>query len=211
MAPKRSAPVDRRISCASDPPRLVCLQTARTTRKNKLIQCVTSQPGARPPLNFVDAMLAGLARDGGLYVPKTWPRARCQDIAAFAGRPYAEVAVEVIRPFVGGSIADADLAAHGAARPTARSAIRRSRRWCNSAPMFVLELFHGPTLAFKDLAMQLLARLMDHVLRARRAHHHRVRHLGRYRRRRGRGLPRPRQVDSWCCSRTAASPRCSGA
>ena len=62
-----------------------------------------------PPLGFIDVTLTGLARDGGLYVPETWPRVSSEAIAGFAGRPYAEVAVEVIRPFVGNTISEADL------------------------------------------------------------------------------------------------------
>jgi threonine synthase len=120
-----------------------------------------------PPLGFVEATLAGLARDGGLYVPAAWPRLDADMIAGFAGRPYAEVAVDVIRPFVGDTIPDCDLA-----RMT-REAYGRFRHPA-VAPLvqfgvsdFVLELFHGPTLAFKDLAMQLLARVMDEALAAR--------------------------------------------
>src|SRR5256885_13545642 len=112
-------------------------------------------------------MLAGLARDGGLYVPAAWPQLDPQAIARFAGRPYADVAVEVIRPFVGDAIPDADLArmtreAYGTFRHPAVAPLTQL-----GANDFVLELFHGPTLAFKDLAMQLLGRLMDHVLIAR--------------------------------------------
>jgi threonine synthase len=112
-------------------------------------------------------MLAGLARDGGLYVPAAWPQLDPQAIARFAGRPYADVALEVIRPFVGDAIPDADLArmtreAYGTFRHPAVAPLTQL-----GANDFVLELFHGPTLAFKDLAMQLLGRLMDHVLIAR--------------------------------------------
>jgi threonine synthase len=126
-----------------------------------------STRGEAPALDFVEVMLAGLARDGGLYVPETWPSLDAKIIAGFAGRPYAEVAVEVIKPFVGGTIADADLArmareAYGTFRQPAVAPL------VELVPgLFVLEQFHGPTLAFKDLAMQLLARLMDHVLQAR--------------------------------------------
>jgi threonine synthase len=69
-----------------------------------------STRGEAPPLGFAEVMLAGLARDGGLYVPQSWPRLEPAAIAAFAGRPYAEVAVEIIRLFVGDAIAEADLA-----------------------------------------------------------------------------------------------------
>jgi threonine synthase len=126
-----------------------------------------STRGEAPPLGFVEVMLAGLARDGGLYVPETWPQLSEQKIADFAGRPYAEVAVEVIRPFVGDAVPEADLArmtreAYDTFRHPATVPLRQI-----GPNAFVLELFHGPTLAFKDLAMQLLARLMDHALKTR--------------------------------------------
>jgi len=126
-----------------------------------------STRGTAPALDFVEVMLAGLARDGGLYVPDAWPSLDRETIAGFAGKPYVEVAVEVIKPFVGASIAEADLArmareAYGTFRHPAVAPL------IQLAPsLFVLELFHGPTLAFKDLALQLLARLMDHVLHSR--------------------------------------------
>src|SRR5215468_5611592 len=120
-----------------------------------------------PPLGFVDVTLAGLARDGGLYVPAAWPQLDVETIAGFAGRPYAEVATEVVRPFVGDAIAEQDLArltreAYGSFRHPAVAPLVQS-----GVSDFILELFHGPTLAFKDLAMQLLSRLMDEVLTAR--------------------------------------------
>lgn len=123
-----------------------------------------STRGEAPRLGFCDVMLTGLARDGGLYVPEVWPQLSPETIAGFFGRPYWEVAVEVIRPFVAGEISEADLGRmaneayatfrHPAVVPLNQIAPDR----------FVLELFHGPTLAFKDVAMQLLSRLMDHVL-----------------------------------------------
>ena len=126
-----------------------------------------STRGEAAPLDFVEVMLAGLARDGGLYVPESWPALARETIAGFAGKPYAEVAVDVIRPFVGGSITDADLArmvreAYGGFRHPATAPLVQL-----DSSLFVLELFHGPTLAFKDLAMQLVARLMDHALHQR--------------------------------------------
>jgi len=126
-----------------------------------------STRGEAPPLGFIDVTLAGLARDGGLYVPEVWPQLTPETIATFAGRPYAEVAVEVIRPFVGDAIAEAELQrlareAYGTFRHPAVVPIAQF-----GPSTFLLELFHGPTLAFKDVAMQLLARLMDHALAAR--------------------------------------------
>ncbi len=127
-----------------------------------------STRGEAPPLGFAEVMLAGLARDGGLYVPQSWPRIGPQTIVSFAGRPYAEVAVEVMRKFVDDSIGEADLArmareAYGTFRHPAVVPLTQL-----DANTYALELFHGPTLAFKDVAMQLLARLMDHALSARR-------------------------------------------
>jgi threonine synthase len=109
-------------------------------------------------------MLTGLARDGGLYVPEIWPQLAPDTIASFFGKPYWEVAVDVIRPFAGGEISDADLGrmaneAYATFRHPAVVPLKQM------APhLFMLELFHGPTLAFKDVAMQLISRLMDHVL-----------------------------------------------
>src|SRR5262245_38938850 len=126
-----------------------------------------STRGEAPTLDFVEATLAGLARDGGLYVPASWPKLGEGTIARFAGRPYAEVAVDVIRPFVGDAVPESELArmtreAYGGFRhPTVAPLVQFG------VSDFVLELFHGPTLAFKDLAMQLLGRLMDHALAAR--------------------------------------------
>jgi threonine synthase len=126
-----------------------------------------STRGEAPALGFIDVTLAGLARDGGLYVPDSWPVLSREQIAALAGRPYAEVACEIVRPFVGGMVAEADLArmahdAYGTFRHPAVAPLAQL-----SPGTFVLELFHGPTLAFKDLAMQFLSRLMDHALRQR--------------------------------------------
>src|SRR4029078_12999112 len=126
-----------------------------------------STRGEAAPLDFVEVMLAGLARDGGLYVPETWPALSRATIEGFAGKPYAEVAVAVVRPCVGDGIAEADLArmareAYGSFRHPAVAPLTQL-----DPSLFVLELFHGPTLAFKDLAMQFVARLMDHVLHQR--------------------------------------------
>lgn len=126
-----------------------------------------STRGQAPILNFDDVILAGLARDGGLYLPQTWPKLTPDQIAGFAGRPFHEIAVDVIAPFTSGTISRADLTAmardaysqfgHSAVTPLVQT----------GPNTFVLELFHGPTLAFKDVAMQLLARMMDHVLEKR--------------------------------------------
>ena len=126
-----------------------------------------STRGEAPPLGFAEAMLAGLARDGGLYVPESWPRIAPKTIASFAGRPYAEVATEIIRCFTGDAVSNTDLArmvreAYATFRHPAVAPLVQL-----GAATFILELHHGPTLAFKDLAMQLLSRLMDHVLAAR--------------------------------------------
>ncbi len=124
-----------------------------------------STRGLAPTLGFDDVLLAGLARDGGLYVPEHWPRLELDEIAAFAGRPFSEVAADIIRRFAGGTIAHDEFSAmaHDAYAAFGHPAVAPLVQI--GPDLWVLELFHGPTLAFKDVAMQLLARLMDHVLR----------------------------------------------
>lgn len=126
-----------------------------------------STRGEAPALSFSDALLAGLARDGGLYVPQTLPRLPTAEIAALAGLPYAKVARRVIGPLADGDVAPEALAemidqAYATFRHPAVCPLTQL-----GDNLFVLELFHGPTLAFKDVAMQLLGRLMNHVLRLR--------------------------------------------
>ncbi len=123
-----------------------------------------STRGNAPRLDFSDVLLTGLARDGGLYVPEQWPRLSSAQIADFAGKPYGDVAFDVLTPFVGDCIGRADLKrmigqAYGTFRHPAVTPLVQT-----GSNEFVLELFHGPTLAFKDVAMQLLGLLMDHVL-----------------------------------------------
>ena len=127
------------------------------------MQFVSTRGGAVVP-GFSDAVLAGLASDGGLYVPENWPQITPTQIAAYANRPYAEVAFDIIRRFVDGEIADAEL-------KRIIDEAYATFRHASVAPLveiepghFVLELFHGPTLAFKDVAMQFLGRVMDHIL-----------------------------------------------
>ena len=123
-----------------------------------------STRGQAPALSFAEAMLTGLARDGGLYVPETVPQMSAADIRALHGLSYEETAFRVMRPFVGDSFSDDvfhDLIAsayanfdHGARAPLVQLAPGH----------FLLELFHGPTLAFKDFAMQLIGQLFEHEL-----------------------------------------------
>ncbi|MFN3282556.1 MAG: threonine synthase, partial [Tabrizicola sp.] len=123
-----------------------------------------STRGAAPVLGFGEAMMTGLARDGGLYVPETVPVLSKAEIAALAGAPYEEVAFKVMRPYLGGFFADDEF----------RDLIARAYQGFHHAaraPMvqlgsnhFLLELFHGPTLAFKDFAMQLIGQMMQAAL-----------------------------------------------
>jgi len=128
-----------------------------------------STRGEAPALGFADALLTGLARDGGLYLPEAWPALTAETIRGFAGQPYAEVAKAVLGPLVDGDIPEA---AFGGMIDEAYASFRHAAV-CPLTQigdnLFVLELFHGPTLAFKDVAMQLLGRLMDHVLKSRGA------------------------------------------
>ncbi|MCK5749810.1 MAG: threonine synthase, partial [Oricola sp.] len=118
-----------------------------------------STRGQAPALGFCDTMLAGLASDGGLYVPETWPQFSAADIRALRGKSYEDIAVSVMWPFVEGEI---DRAVFEAIVREAYASFRHEAV-CplvqTGANEFVLELFHGPTLAFKDVAMQLIGRL----------------------------------------------------
>ncbi|MCK5894654.1 MAG: threonine synthase [Endozoicomonadaceae bacterium] len=123
-----------------------------------------STRGTAPVLDFESVLLAGLASDGGLYVPEQLPQFIPEQITKFAGLSYAGLAFEIMAPFVGGTIPDNTLRAiidetyagfrHSAVAPLIQIG---SNEW-------VMELFHGPTLAFKDFALQLLGRLLDHCL-----------------------------------------------
>ncbi len=123
-----------------------------------------STRGQAPELTFEEAMLTGLARDGGLYVPETIPSFSVDDIAAMANLPYEEIAYRVMRPFVGDSFDDATFRA---IIDRAYAGFKHDAR----APLvqlneghFLMELFHGPTLAFKDFAMQLIGQLFQEAL-----------------------------------------------
>ncbi len=123
-----------------------------------------STRGAAPALAFDDVLLAGLARDGGLYVPEAWPTLTADDYRAFARADYAETVTRVMAPFVDGAIAEDDLAAlvRDAYRDFAHSAVVPLKQL--GPNQWLMELFHGPTLAFKDLALQVVGRMFDHVL-----------------------------------------------
>ncbi|RKF20988.1 threonine synthase [Altericroceibacterium spongiae] len=123
-----------------------------------------STRGSAPALDFEGVTLAGLASDGGLYVPREWPRFSAEDIAAFRGLPYAELATRVMWPFVKGSLSEDRLRAlcESAYGSFAHDAVTPLTQFTEQH--WLLELFHGPTLAFKDVALQLLGRLFEEFL-----------------------------------------------
>ncbi|MBL4806297.1 MAG: threonine synthase [Rhodobacteraceae bacterium] len=126
-----------------------------------------STRGQAPELSFEDAMLSGLARDGGLYVPSEWPQMSHDDIAALAGLSYEDAAFRIMKPFVGDTYSDDEF----------RGIIKRAYagfRHPARVPLvqigpndFLLELHHGPTLAFKDVAMQLIGQMFETTLKKR--------------------------------------------
>ena len=123
-----------------------------------------STRGQAPALTFEEAMLTGLARDGGLYVPETIPTLSKDEIAALHGASYEQTAYTVMRPFIGDTFSDAEFRAiidraYAGFTHTARAPM------VQLAPgHFLLELFHGPTLAFKDFAMQLIGQMFQTAL-----------------------------------------------
>ncbi len=126
-----------------------------------------STRGQAPVLGFSDVLLAGLATDGGLYVPEEWPRFSVKELDEFSQLDYSQLALRIIKPFIGNEIVDDDLQEivnktyarfdHPAIAPLKQL----------GAHVWLLELFHGPTLAFKDFAMQLLAGLFEYELHRR--------------------------------------------
>ncbi|MBT2774477.1 threonine synthase [Halomonas sp. ISL-60] len=126
-----------------------------------------STRGQAPALSFEEVVLTGMASDGGLYVPEVLPEFSKEELANMAGLSYAEIAFRVMKPFVNGEIDD----------ETFRSIVTEAYATFNhdavvplkqlDANHFLLEQFHGPTLAFKDVALQLLGRLLDHFLKKR--------------------------------------------
>jgi len=126
-----------------------------------------STRGDAPALNFEDVVLTGLATDGGLYVPESLPTFTPEQIASWKGLSYSELAFNIIAPFVDGEIPDADLKAiidksykkfrHPAIAPLVQTG---HNEW-------ILELFQGPTLAFKDFALQFLGNTFDYILKKR--------------------------------------------
>ncbi len=123
-----------------------------------------STRGGAPALPFDEVLLAGLASDGGLYVPEAWPRIPPGDRKAMAGLGYAELAGRVMAPYVDGAIAEDDFAEILAETYAAFDHPEVAPLVPLGENEFLLELFHGPTLAFKDFALQLVGRLFDHVL-----------------------------------------------
>jgi threonine synthase len=123
-----------------------------------------STRGEAPVREFEDVLLAGLAEDGGLFMPESWPVLSAEEWRALRGLPYAELSAKIVSLFTAPAISEAELLVmtraayagfgHAATAPLVQI----------EPGVFSLELFHGPTLAFKDMAMQLLGRLFDHVL-----------------------------------------------
>ncbi|TKA98110.1 threonine synthase [Cereibacter changlensis] len=120
-----------------------------------------STRGAAPVLGFDEAMMTGLARDGGLYVPSEIPVMPEAEIAALAGLSYEDVAFRVMRPFIGDAFTDDEFRRLIAQAYAGFGHAARAPLVQLEANHFLLELFHGPTLAFKDFAMQLIGQLFQ--------------------------------------------------
>ncbi|MGJ8621633.1 MAG: threonine synthase [Yoonia sp.] len=123
-----------------------------------------STRGSAPSLTFEEAMLTGLARDGGLYVPEDIPTLTDAEIAAMAGKSYEEVAFTVMRPFIGDTFTDAEFRKLIAQAYAGFGHAARAPLVQLDSNHFLLELFHGPTLAFKDFAMQLIGQMFQAAL-----------------------------------------------
>ena len=124
-----------------------------------------------PAISFEQTLLAGLAVDGGLYMPSEWPQFTVDDIASMRGLSYAELTARIIERFVGGDGDDGDNGIDSVQLAALCKRAYENFDHSTIAPLkplddslYVLELFHGPTLAFKDFALQLLGQLFAHYL-----------------------------------------------
>jgi hypothetical protein len=141
----------------------VAYQGATRLKDRRKMHYISTR-GAAPVLDFEATMLTGLARDGGLYLPEHVPPMTHAEIAALAGLSYEEQAYLVMRPFIGNTFSDEEFRALIAA-PMRGSAIRRARLSSSLRPIISCwSLFHGPTLAFKDFAMQLIGQMFQAAL-----------------------------------------------
>lgn len=123
-----------------------------------------STRGQAPVLTFEEAMLTGLARDGGLYVPETIPTLTPDQIAGMAGQSYEDVAFTVMKPFIGDTFTDDEFRTLIANAYAGFGHAARAPLVQLAPSHFLLELFHGPTLAFKDFAMQLIGQMFQKAL-----------------------------------------------
>ena len=127
-----------------------------------------STRGAAPSLGFDEVLLTGLANDGGLYLPQSWPQFDAEALKDLRNLPYAELAIRIMSPFIKGSSFDKEFpdlvraAYAGFNHPAVTPLVQLDSN------LWLLELFHGPTFAFKDVALQLLGRLLDRALHERK-------------------------------------------
>jgi len=149
--------------------RSFCDRRTSDYAKDSLIVQYISTRGVAPTLGFADALLTGLARDGGLYAPLALPEQRPEAFRALGGLAYADAAVRVMTPFIAGDFDAAEISAMTADAYTGFRHAATAPLVQIDSNLFALELFHGPTLAFKDFAMQWLGRAMNRALSERGA------------------------------------------
>ncbi len=142
----------------------IAYHVSRGASRLQTMSTFISTRGQSPAQDFAQVLLAGLAPDGGLYLPEVWPQIGAAEIAGFAGARYADVAFAILNRFAGDSFAEAELRADIDAAYAGFDDPRIAPLVEIGPNLFLLELFHGPTLAFKDIALQVLGRLFARAL-----------------------------------------------